>query len=68
MQPTPEEVEAFKATGLQRLNRLFVGVEARDCKGRGSGHMPVWVMPEDEYRTYGSPATAQDWQEALSQG
>ena len=63
--PTQAEVDAFVAAGLARLNRLFVGVEERDAKGRGSGHMPVWVMPEADWLALGAPATAQAWCEVL---
>lgn len=60
--PTAAEVEAFKAAGLARLNRLFVGVEDKANKG----HMPVWVMSEQEWESMGSPATGAEWEAALS--
>ena len=63
--PTQAEVDAFVAAGLARLSRLFVGVEERDAKGRGSGHMPVWVMPEAEWEALGAPTTAAAWAAAL---
>ena len=64
--PTQAEVDAFVAAGLARLNRLFVGVEERDAKGRGSGHMPVWVMPTAEWEALGAPATASAWEATLA--
>jgi hypothetical protein len=65
--PTQAEVDAFVAAGLARLARMFTGPETKDFKGRGTGHMPAWFMPEDEWAALGSPATAADWQQVMEE-
>jgi hypothetical protein len=52
----------------ERTSRLMVGTEERDSKGRGSGHMPAFLLTGQQWKAFGSPSSAAEWDAAIGKG